>query len=526
MLQYILIRFHTIKHLKFRQIFYRFYYPFRNKFFPVAYRKRLSDNGHLQTWENSPFNHTSHKDPSCFSFLNLEHSFEKNINWDFSGYGKLWTYNLNYFDFLNQKDLDPGTGIRLISNYLLQDENNQVGKEPYPTSLRIVNLIKFISRHQIKKPEFDQLLSRDIHRLSHNLEYHLLGNHLLENGLALFFGAVYFRDHKMLDRAKKVIMPELKEQILNDGGHYERSPMYHNIILHRLLDCYKFGTESVWTTQEAILPMFKTKASSMLSWLSTIVYQNGDIPMVKDAAPGIALPVLELFDYAKSLKIDWEPGNLTDSDFRKRAEGEYEFFYDIGVPSPAYQPGHSHADTFSFELHFKGQPMIIDPGVSTYESGPVREKQRSTTFHNTVSVEGRNSSRVWGAFRVAQRASVTVLEDSFSKISATHDGYRNIGSIHQRAVNFLDKSICIEDTLKEKKRAGQAFFHLAPGQEPVLLTKDSMVRIMGLNIQFQGEDKIQLAKYDCPQGFNKTRKAHKIIVNFKEELKTTITFPA
>lgn len=525
MFKYFLLRFHTIRHLKFRQVFYRFYYPFWNKFSPFLLKRGSSLKGYLQHWKDSPFNFLTCKDQRSFNFLNLEQTFEGDINWDFSEYGKLWIYNLNYFDFLNQEDLDPKTGDELIRNYLRNEKQYQIGKEPYPTSLRIVNLIKFISRNQINQPEFDDLLSRDIHRLSQKLEYHLLGNHLLENGLALFFGAIYFRDQKIFNLAKKVILQELEEQILADGGHFERSPMYHNIILHRLLDCYKFGTESAWTVQKAILPILKGKASSMLSWLSTVVYQNGDIPLVKDAASGIALPAKGLFDYAKSLSIDWKPIELADSNYRKIVKGEYEFFYDLGVPSPVYQPGHSHADTFSFELHLNGHPVIIDPGVSTYENGPVREQERSTGFHNTVSVEGRNSSQVWGAFRVAKRARVSVTEDSSSTISAFHDGFKNIGSIHERAVGISDRSVCIFDMLNGKNRAGQAFFHFSPEQDPELLKDQSMVELSELKIQFQGADKIQMITYDCPLGFNKTRKAKKLVVHFNKELKTTINLP-
>ncbi|MCK5662355.1 MAG: hypothetical protein KAI17_02665, partial [Thiotrichaceae bacterium] len=34
-----------------------------------------------------------------FTFLNLSHEFEDVIDWNCPAYGKLWTYNLNYFDY-------------------------------------------------------------------------------------------------------------------------------------------------------------------------------------------------------------------------------------------------------------------------------------------------------------------------------------------------------------------------------------------------------------------------------------------
>ena len=44
-----------------------------------------------------------------------------------------------------------------------------------------------------------------------------------------------------LRKGKKLLLRELKEQVLNDGMHYERSPMYHLIILERLLDALNFA---------------------------------------------------------------------------------------------------------------------------------------------------------------------------------------------------------------------------------------------------------------------------------------------
>ena len=64
-----------------------------------------------------------------------------------------------------------------------------------------------------------------------NIEYHILGNHLLENGFSLFFGAYYFQDEKFYVKAKKILTDELDEQILEDGAHFELSSMYHQIML-------------------------------------------------------------------------------------------------------------------------------------------------------------------------------------------------------------------------------------------------------------------------------------------------------
>ena len=64
----------------------------------------------------------------------------------------------------------------------------------------------------------------------------MLGNHLLENAFSLLFGAYYFQDEKLYNKSKDLLISELNEQVLKDGAHFELSPMYHQIILLRLLD--------------------------------------------------------------------------------------------------------------------------------------------------------------------------------------------------------------------------------------------------------------------------------------------------
>ena len=79
-----------------------------------------------------------------------------------------------------------------------------------------------------------------------NLEYHLLGNHLLENGFSLLFGAYYFQDENLYKKAKEILEKELNEQILDDGAHFELSPMYHQLMLFRVLDCINLVKHNQW----------------------------------------------------------------------------------------------------------------------------------------------------------------------------------------------------------------------------------------------------------------------------------------
>ena len=85
---------------------------------------------------------------------------------------------------------------------------------------------------------------------------------------------------------------------------------------------------------------------------------------------------------------------------------DLKVMYDAGNIGPSYQPGHSHAQSLSFELSYKGKKVFVNSGISEYENSKIRSFQRSTASHNTIEINGMNSSDVWHSFRVAKRAKV------------------------------------------------------------------------------------------------------------------------
>ena len=124
---------------------------------------------------------------------------------------------------------------------------------------------------------------------------------------------------------------------------------------------------------------------------------------MNDAAFGVAPTSKELLEYAKRLGLHIRENELSDSGYRKFESDNYELVFDIGEVGPTYQPGHTHADTLSFELHINNRPIIIDTGTSTYEVNDIRFYERSTRAHNTVTINGENSSEIWAGHRVGRR---------------------------------------------------------------------------------------------------------------------------
>jgi uncharacterized heparinase superfamily protein len=453
--------------------------------------------------------------PLRFRFLNLEHEFQHQVDWNFNHHGKLWTYNLNYFEFLVQPDLPQSVGFNLIHHFIDQESRIKDGMEPFPISLRALFWIRFLSLHQIRDEKIDQSLYRQLVRLRNRLEYHLMGNHLLENGFALLIGSCYFADEALFTIAEQLVRDQLAEQILPDGGHFERSPMYHQLMLYRLLDVINALSHNSFAASDKLLPFLGQKAELMLAWLQEMVFNNGELPRVNDSTSGIAPSPAELFSYANRLGLKMAPLSLGESGYRKINTDRYELLIDIGAIGPDYIPGHAHSDTFHFVLHHRGQPLLVDTGISTYEKNTRRNQERSTAAHNTVMVDGREQSEVWGGFRVAKRARISALKISDGQVAATHDGYRSMGVFHQRTFSWETDQISIHDQLSGNQIA-IASLHFHPDVQ-IQLQDQEILGDFG-KIILTTPLTVSIQNYDYAVGFNHLLQAQKVVVDFKHEL--------
>ena len=516
----------TVIHLRTVQIYYRFYYFLRNRLFGYNVKKRIVNDFTPIVWENRiDYDNSYFKKENSFTFLNIPHSFSDKINWNINQFGKLWTYNLNYFDFLNQENISKETGIRLIQDFIKNDDLLKDGKEPYPISLRGINWVKFLSNNKIKDEVINNTLYFHYCILFKNLEYHLLANHLLENAFSLLFGAYYFQDKKLYNKSKDLLISELNEQVLKDGAHYELSPMYHQIISLRLLDSIQLIKLNSGWKKDDLISFLEQKASLMISWLCNITYKNGDIPMVNDATFNIAPSSKQLFDYAKDLGINSQEIPLSDSGYRKINFNNYELLIDIGNVGSPYQPGHTHSDTFNFELIKEGKPIIVDVGTSTYDKNSRRQEERSTSSHNTVKIGDKDQTQVWGGFRVANRAKITYLIEKSNFIEASHDGYLSDGYKHTRSFLWEEKYLIFQDKInRSTSNKAKAYFHLHFSiAKPLFDNNTIILESSGLSIEFENASNINIEEYQLSAGFNKTNLAYKIVVSFDQTLKTKIS---
>lgn len=519
--------YYTLKYLKYTQVYHQIKYR-------VIKPKRSYSNvsGSFANLKLMPHPEKSkslacEKDLFRFKFLNLEVSFvDREVRWSFDKNGMLWTYNLNYFDYLQQPNMTKELGLELLGHFYKNNKKNPIILHSYPTSLRIINVSKFIVNKGVNEEWLYKEILADLQFLDSRLEYHLLGNHLLENAFALYIGGIITRQEIFHKRGVKLLKEQLNEQILKDGMHYERSPMYHLIILERLLDALNFSQAVNDGLENVLKPYAVNMVGCALNW-----EHLNQIPMMQDSTYDIAVSLGSLLEYAKSILKEMYPSKHNDfkeSGYRKMRLGNLELIVNVGNIGPSYQPGHSHADELNFELFYRGEPVISDVGISTYEKNYRRYVERSTQSHNCVTLGG-NSSDVWSGFRVGQRAKVDIVNEDDNSITAKHNGYKHAVIKREYRKDSL-LGLTIVDSIIDKKESkgelGQGRLHFHPDCKLTKTAENTLCINNSMNITFKYDHtttesfEVDIFKYS--QGYNQLRTSTVVVYPvFKE---TLITF--
>ena len=283
--------------------------------------------------------------------------------------------------------------------------------------------------------------------------------------------------NRILRHGLEILDQQLDEQILQDGGHFERSPMYHSIILEDILDLIAVSAAYGLPEVDRHVEKWSMVASKMLGWLEALTHPDGCIAHFNDVAQHHAPSAGHLVKYAANLGISsasvgQKQGQLTEllsTGFIRAKTERLDVMMNVGSVGPAYQPGHAHADTLSFELSVDGQRWFVNTGVSGYGVTADRSYERSSAAHNTLVVDGLDSSEVWSSFRVARRARIRKLETEAStgriSVHATHDGYTRLrrGPIHERSWLVAADRMTIIDKVNKASRPAFAHLLVLPG---------------------------------------------------------------
>lgn len=486
------VLFNTIIHLKPKQIIYRIYRKLiKTRISQVVYYKQRACTKQLI---NFPIKKTT--------FILDEIS--KPTDWNRVDRPKLYLYQLHYFDFIHT--FSKNKARHLFYQWI---DENPIGMgngwEPYPISQRIINWVKWLIQNDEQDKKILTSLYLQSRYLFKNIEYHLLGNHLFANAIALMFSGLFFCDEesqKWLKKGEEIFLHEIEEQILKDGGHFERSPMYHAKMLGDILDLYNIlNIFSSSLCQRSRLAL-SFAAPNMNDYLSSMTFPDGEVAYFNDSVSGFYFNEADLKEYAASLfplplaGKDRGVGSAyyPDTGFARLQKKHVILLADIGSVGPSYIPGHAHAESLSFEMAYDGQRVLVNTGVTTYEENQKRLDERSTQAHNCLVLDGKNSSQIWKSFRVGKRAKVIERSVDLNNqcITAAHDGYKKI--IHERKWQLTENYLIIQDKLSgQGEHLVELYFHFHPdvtiklSDKKVIINFHDTALTMGLDAVLQAE---------------------------------------
>ena len=457
-----------------------------------------------------------------FDFLNQTIEMQNRHLWHDRSLSHLWRYHLHYFDycedllvdFRQSGNPDNYAVFKTMAQSWMQANDKIYGDgwHPYTLSLRIVNWLHALdgfadplSADQAFRMQLLVSIRGQLEELSRDLEHDVRGNHIIKNLRALLIGGGTFQDRhaqKWLDLALQLLQVEIDEQILPDGGHFERNPGYHLAVFKDLLEC------AVWLQRNRHVryTWLDDGLRRMLGWLITVSQPENRLPLLKDttldsrqsiaellAAGALYLqspefklseefglyPLLLFGREGQTLFESWKIHTHSPDSAALHASGFYLLrddttldllIFDAGRVCPDYLPAHAHADLLSFELTCSGTPIVVDSGVYEYTAGQWRDYFRSTRAHNTVELNGCNQSDVWGSFRMAARALpgevVWDNQEDHVLVQASHDGYARAPhkAIHHRAA-FWQKGrfwLILDRIVGERTNRTASHIHFHP----------------------------------------------------------------
>ena len=457
-----LLLLNTLKFLKWQQIYFRirrsFVKPRVTEHFNGVVPRR---NGHFTC--ECLFDEKITPD-LCATFLNHSKQLDFPLDWNDETHSKLWVYNLHYFEDLIAANAAAKYDfhIALLDKWVAANPTGLGnGWEPYPISLRTTNVLKgWQAGLPLERRHFESLHTQASY-LSNDLEKHLLGNHYFVNLKALLFAGVVFDHQRWTDISVSGLLEELSEQVLDDGANFELTPMYHALFLVDVLDLYNLCQAYPAASRSQLVDLLKISIPKMLRFMSLMAHNDGGVSFFNDSVDGVAPTKKRIEAYATQLGFDvyhfdaarFQAIDSEASGYMVASGNGAKLIFDAANVGPDYIPGHAHADTLSFELSIGHERVFVNTGISQYGLGEKRIHQRKTAAHNTVEVDGMDSSQVWSGFRVAKRARVIerTAESGEEQVtlSASHNGYKSVygGPVHSRSLSLKSGSLGVVDKL-------------------------------------------------------------------------------
>ena len=435
-------------------------------------------------------------------------------------------------------------------------------------SINWIIALAFVQKSGRDMPELrNGIINITDYLTKHYSRFSSANNHLLVEATAIGLAGYAFDNNQWKELACNILSEELEKQNYSDGVnkelslHYQTFGMEAYLLLMHVIQKHNDTEWNQW------IPMLKKEAEFVAhsSWREKTICEFGDddegkildlqggewhqwdyVLQLASLVTGVrysdfetlyeninwlftrdeieALRTKPLYDASRSRCFE-VGGNTFIRDKQNRILIGIDHA-ELGFGSIA---AHGHADALSFQMLIDGKVVFADPGTYIYHCDiEHRNSFRKTINHNTLCVEGKDQSKMLGAFMWGERANCKLEEwhpsENKDVLVASHDGYKPL--IHKRKFEF-DKNnnvFYILDSVSANKEYAVTFML---GNHVVVEANDANVHLqidsISLDMHFEGANivKIENAELSPEYGVKVQTKAIRVYSNNKE-VKSTI----
>ncbi|WP_297405904.1 alginate lyase family protein [uncultured Cetobacterium sp.] len=515
-------------------------------------------------------------------------SFEENIIWTKNPFGDPeWTFILNrhkYWIFLGKaysvsKDIKYFNAFHnqinsWIDNVNIFENEFKDCSRTIEMGIRCINWCKALyifQEEQILPDNLEEKIFNSLNEQSKVLigtydDFRILSNWGVLQNCGLLVFSLYFKEKIDFKYIFNLAMERLEYQchiqILPDGTHWERSPMYHNEVLNSLLEVSIFLNRSNISIPEFILKSIEKLAYVNLAMIKPNYYQpiqgdsdHTDLREILTRCSGVlgdeTLKSLgyssinfetqwdldkkskEIYSALQSKKPLFTSIALKDSgNFYLRDEfkedGNYLWFSCGPIGS-----GHGHGENLHFDLTYKGEDFFIDSGRFTYIDDNKERVYLKTPFaHNTTIIDNIPFSTFNNAWEICSSAlplnSYYIFDEKFDYVECGHLGYLSLSNpvITFRKIFYYKPNlwIIIDEFQGNGEHTYNQIFNLHPDKNISL--KENSVKISGKNnlfLTFLDKQDIQIEESIFSKEYNFKEKSFKLLTTIKS-LNTTTLF--
>ena len=303
---------------------------------------------------------------------------------------------------------------------------------------------------------------------------------VLESHGLLVIG-LFLNDKELSEKYVQESLRRLEEQIdlqvMEDGMHWEQSPMYLNEVLHCYLDTINLCKRNNIEIPNIILEKTKKLAYANLYMKKPnhkqICQSDSDDTDLRDMLTKAAYlfedGVLKFGSYEE---IDFESIWDLGYDSIKKYKGikvKYPEYVSYGFEDSGNYymrsgwsehdnymyfhcgtlgSGHGHADLLHISVFANGEDYLIDPGRYTYiEGNEEREYLKSCKAHNTTIVDDEEFTKLNGSWSYNSVATPIkhpfISKDAYDYLEGSHLGYMSKGIFTNRSVIYIKPDIWV-----------------------------------------------------------------------------------